>query len=453
MMVNDSDIRRVSMASAIGATLEWYDFFIFGSAAALIFNKLFFPAFDPVAGTIASLASFAIGFIARPVGGIVFGHYGDRIGRKAMLVISLLMMGSVTFVIGLLPTYESIGLGAPVLLTALRFLQGFAVGGEWGGATLMVVEHSPANKRGFYGSWPQMGICAALILSSGVMALATTMTTPEQFAAWGWRIPFLLSGVLVVVGFIIRRRVSESPSFQKLQRSHTAAKMPIATVLATQKKRTLQIVMAQAAENTSFFVISVYALVYLTQNKHIDKPMALRALLIASFVTLIAQPFFGKLSDRIGRKKVYMGGMIFLGLFIFPFFKMLDTGSYPMIVTAMTLALGIGLGTTLSVQPALISEQYPAAIRYSGVSVAYQLATVIWSGPTPILAAMFVMWAGGYWLLAAYIVVAAVISVLGIIPLREAAGVELASLEDGSDREVAQDMSSITAALQGERAS
>jgi len=432
MMVNDSDIRRVSIASAIGATLEWYDFFIFGSAAALIFNKLFFPSFDPAAGTIAALASFGIGFIARPVGGIVFGHYGDRIGRKAMLVISLLMMGTVTFLIGLLPTYQSIGLGAPILLTVLRFLQGFAVGGEWGGATLMVIEHSPANKRGFYGSWPQMGICAALILSSGVMTLVSALTTPEQFISWGWRVPFLLSSVLVVVGFIIRRKVGESPSFQKLQRSHAAAKMPIATVFAHHKKRTLQIVAAQAAENTSFFVISVYALVYLTQNKHMDRPHALHALLIAAFVTLIAQPFFGALSDRIGRKKVYMGGMIFLGVFIFPFFKMLDSGNYLIVVAAMTLALTLGLGTTLAVQPALISEQYPAAIRYSGVSVAYQLATVIWSGPTPILAALFVLWAGGYWLLAAYIVLAAIISVLGIIPLREGANVELAMLEGGA---------------------
>jgi metabolite-proton symporter len=452
-MVNDSDIRRVSFASAIGATLEWYDFFIFGSAAALVFNKLFFPAIDPVAGTIASLASFAIGFIARPVGGIVFGHYGDRIGRKAMLVLSLLMMGGVTFLIGLLPTYQSIGLGAPILLTTLRFLQGFAVGGEWGGATLMVIEHSPARKRGFYGAWPQMGISAALILSTGVMAVTTAMTTPEQFAAWGWRVPFLLSGVLVIVGFIIRRRVSESPSFQKLQRTHTAEKMPIATVIATQKKRTLQVVAAQAAENTSFFVISVYALVYLTQNLHIGKPLAIRALMIASVFTLLSQPFFGALSDRIGRKKVYMGGMIFLGAFIFPFFRMLDTGSYPMIVTAMTLALTIGLGSTLSAQPALISEQYPAAIRYSGVSVAYQLATVIWSGPTPILAALFVMWAGGYWLLAAYIVLAAVISVLGIMPLREAAGLELSALEDGTARAAHVERQPLATGLSGEQAS
>lgn len=427
-MVKDSHIRRIAWSSAIGATLEWYDFFIFGSAAALIFNKLFFPAFDPVAGTIASLATFSVGFVARPLGGIVFGHFGDRIGRKAMLVMSLTMMGGVTFLIGLLPTYASVGAAAPILLTLLRFLQGFAVGGEWGGATLMVIEHAPSKKRGAYGSWPQCGIPAALLLSTGVMALTNAVTTAEQFASWGWRIPFLLSGLLVAFGIVLRRSVSESPSFKKLQSANAKDRLPIATVLKTEKLKTVRVIAAQAAENTSFYAIAVYSLVYLTQDLHVPRPLALRALMIGAFLQTVTQPFFGVLSDRIGRKRVYMGGMIFIGLFIYPFFAMLHTGSFPMIVAAISIAL-VGQGSTQAVQPSLMGEQYHAAIRYSGVSVAYQFATVIWSGPTPILAALLVSWAGGYWPLAAYIVIASVISVLGIIPLREAAGRELGVLE------------------------
>jgi MFS transporter, MHS family, shikimate and dehydroshikimate transport protein len=423
-MVDNSDIRRIAWSSAIGATLEWYDFFIFGSAAALIFNKLFFPAFDPIAGTIASLATFAIGFIARPLGGIVFGHYGDRIGRKAMLVMSLTMMGGVTFLIGLLPTYSQVGVAAPLLLTLLRFLQGFAVGGEWGGATLMVIEHAPAKKRGAFGSWPQCGIPAALLLSTGVMAATTSAMSGDQFTAWGWRIPFLVSGVLVVFGIFLRRSVSESPSFKKLQKANAKDRLPIATVLKHEKRKTVAIIAAQAAENTSFYAIAVYSLVYLTQDLHVPRPLALRALMIGAFLQTITQPIFGALSDRVGRKRVYMGGMIFIGLFIFPFYAMLHTASYPMIVAAISIAL-IGQGSTQAVQPSLMGEQYAASIRYSGVSVAYQFATVIWSGPTPILAALLVGWAGSYWPLAAYIVLAAVISVVGIMQLREAAGEEL----------------------------
>ncbi|MDR5781960.1 MFS transporter [Caballeronia sp. LZ065] len=427
-MVDNNDIRRVAWSSAIGATLEWYDFFIFGSAAALIFNKLFFPAFDPVAGTIASLATFAVGFIARPLGGIVFGHFGDRIGRKAMLVMSLTMMGGVTFLIGLLPTYAQVGVAAPILLTVMRFLQGFAVGGEWGGATLMVIEHAPAKKRGAFGSWPQCGIPAALLLSTGVMALTTAMFSNEQFAAWGWRIPFLVSGVLVVFGIVLRRSVSESPSFRKLQKANAKDRLPIATVLRTEKRKTLSLLAAQAAENTSFYAIAVYSLVYLTQDLHVPRPLALRALMIGALLQTVTQPIFGALSDRIGRKRVYMGGMIFIGLFIFPFYAMLHTASYPMIVAAISIAL-IGQGSTQATQPSLMGEQFHAAIRYSGVSVAYQFATVVWSGPTPILAALMVGWAGSYWPLAAYIALASVISVIGITQLREAAGQELGAAE------------------------
>lgn len=429
-MAEIADIRRVALASTIGTTLEWYDFFIFASAAALVFSKLFFPTFDPVAGTIASLASFAVGFIARPVGGAVFGHFGDRIGRKAMLVLSLTMMGGVTFLIGLLPTYASAGIAAPILLTVLRFVQGFAVGGEWGGATLMVIEHAPARKRGFYGSWPQMGIPGALILSTGAMAATTALTTPEQFAAWGWRVPFLLSGILVVVGIVIRRRLAESPSIERMRRTHDTPSVPIATLLKRHKRTTFLLVASQAVQCAGFYVVAVYSLVYLTQNLHLPRSDALRALMIAAACTLVAHPTFGALSDRIGRKRVFMGGMIFLGLFIYPYFMLLNTGSYPLIVLAMSLAMAVGEGSVQAAQPSLFAEQYSSGVRYSGVSLAYQLATVSWSGPTPVIAAMLIAWAGGYWPLVGYIIFLAVISVVSIVPLREAAGVELSSLEE-----------------------
>ncbi|MDR5784671.1 MFS transporter [Caballeronia sp. LZ065] len=429
-MAEIADIRRVALASTIGTTLEWYDFFIFASAAALVFSKLFFPTFDPVAGTIASLASFAVGFIARPVGGAVFGHFGDRIGRKAMLVLSLTMMGGVTFLIGLLPTYASAGIAAPILLTVLRFVQGFAVGGEWGGATLMVIEHAPAKKRGFYGSWPQMGIPGALILSTGAMAATTALTTPEQFAAWGWRVPFLLSGILVVVGIVIRRRLAESPSIERMRRKHDTPAVPIATLLKRHKRTTFLLVASQAVQCAGFYVVAVYSLVYLTQNLHLPRSDALQALMIAAACTLVAHPTFGALSDRIGRKKVFMGGMIFLGLFIYPYFMLLNTGSYPLIVLAMSLAMAVGEGSVQAAQPSLFAEQYSSGVRYSGVSLAYQLATVSWSGPTPVIAAMLIAWAGGYWPLVGYIIFLAVISVVSIVPLREAAGVELSTLEE-----------------------
>jgi len=428
MQTETSDTRKVALASFIGSTLEWYDFFIFGTAAALVFNKLFFPSADATTGMIASFATFAVGFVARPIGGIVFGHYGDRIGRKAMLVLSLGMMGAVTFLIGLLPTYDTVGLWAPVLLTALRFLQGFAVGGEWGGATLMVVEHARAERRGFYGSWPQMGIPAALLLSSGVIAAVTASTTPEQFASWGWRVPFLLSGVLLVVGIVIRRRLAESPSFQRLKQSGRRESLPIGSIVAHRKRITALVIGSQAAENSSFHVFAVWALAYLTTSVGVPRPVVLNALMVGAAACLVAQPLFGALSDRIGRKRVFGGGMVFTGLFIVPFFLLIGTGDALLITLAMVCGLVFGQATTQAVQPSLFAEQYEAAIRYSGVSVAYQFATVIWSGPTPVLAAALWAWSGSWWPLAAYIVAAAVVSVLCIWPLREAAGLDLAAL-------------------------
>jgi len=430
MSSQTSDIRKVAFASFIGSTLEWYDFFIFGAATALVFNQLFFPSFDPVTGTIAAFATFAVGFIARPLGGIVFGHYGDRIGRKAMLVLSLTMMGGVTTIIGLIPTYETIGIGAPILLTLLRFLQGFAVGGEWGGATLMVVEHAPDRTRGFYGSWPQMGIPAALLLSSGVMAAVGALMSDAQFMAWGWRLPFLFSAVLLLLGIVIRLGLTESPSFRKLKADGVREPLPAVEVLRNQGRRTALLIACQAAENVPFYITAVYSLVYLTAAVGMDRGVALDALMVAAVACLITQPIFAALSDRIGRKKVFRSGMIFNGLFIVPFFLMLDTANPVMITLAMTLALVFGQATTQSTQPSLFAEQYSPSIRYSGVSIAYQFATVLWSGPTPMIAAALFAWSGSWIPLACYIVVAAVLSVLTIAPLREAAGQPLEQQEE-----------------------
>ncbi|MGP9498992.1 MULTISPECIES: MFS transporter [unclassified Halomonas] len=431
MTTQTSDIRKVALASYVGSTLEWYDFFIFGTAAALVFNQLFFPDFDPLTGTIAAFATFAVGFIARPLGGIVFGHYGDRIGRKAMLVLSLTMMGGVTFLIGLVPTYASIGIWAPILVTLLRFLQGFAVGGEWGGATLMVVEHAPQRQRGFYGSWPQMGIPSALLLSSGVMAAVSALLSEAQFMAWGWRLPFLFSGVLLVLGIVLRWTLSESPSFRKIQESGEREKFPAARVFRQHGRKTFRLVASQAAENVSFYVLAVYSLSYLTTVVGMERSTVLESLMIAAVFCVIAQPIFGALSDRIGRRKVFAGGMIFNGLFIIPFFLLLDMQNAMAVTIGMTVAIVFGQATTQSTQPSLFAEQYDASMRYSGVSIAYQFATVIWSGPTPIIAATLWAWTGSWIPLALYIIAAACLSVFSILPLREAAGASLEAA-DGS---------------------
>ncbi|MBA2513329.1 MAG: MHS family MFS transporter, partial [Solirubrobacterales bacterium] len=317
-------IRKVALASFIGTTIEWYDYFIFGTAAALVFNQLFFPNVDPIIGTLAAFATFGVGFVARPLGGAIFGHYGDRIGRKAMLVLTLLTMGIATFLIGLLPTHETIGIWAPVLLVVLRLIQGFGVGGEWGGAVLMAVEHSPRNRRGFYGSWPQMGVPAGLLLSTAIFSIFSRFTTDAQFLAWGWRVPFLLSIILIGVGLFIRLALLETPAFRQVQETGTQARMPIVDVLRTYPKGVLLVIGMRIAENGSFFVFSVFVLAYGTEQLGLANSTLLAGVLIAAAVQLFAVPVWGALSDKIGRRPVYMGGAVFSLLFAFPFFWLIN---------------------------------------------------------------------------------------------------------------------------------
>ena len=354
-----ASITHVAVASFVGTAIEWYDFFLYGTAAALVFNKLFFPRFDPLVGTVLAFATFAVGFVARPVGGVVFGHYGDRIGRKAMLSLTLLIMGVATFAIGLLPTYAEIGVGAPILLVTLRLVQGFGLGGEWGGAVLMAVEHAPASRRGFYGSWPQTGAPAGLLLSTGVFALVSRM--PEDaFLAWGWRIPFLVSLVLVGVGTFIRVRLAESPAFAKVKAEKSDARMPIVEVLLHHRRSVALSMGARLAENAFFYIYTTFVLAYATEQVKVSKQTVLTGVLLAAGLDLIAIPFFGLLSDRFGRRPVYMFGAIFSALFVVPFFLLVGTGRGELIALAIVVGVTVGHAAMYGPQASFFSELFGA---------------------------------------------------------------------------------------------
>jgi metabolite-proton symporter len=375
----------VAAASLVGTTIEWYDFFLYGTAAALVFNRLFFPTFDPLTGTLAAFGTYAVGFVARPVGGIVVGHYGDKVGRKSMLVFTLVLMGVATFLIGLLPTYEQIGPWAAVALVLLRIAQGFGVGGEWGGAVLMAVEHAPAGSRGFYGSWPQMGVPAGLLLSTGVFAIFARLPE-EQFLAWGWRVPFLASIALVSVGLLIRVRLLESPAFERVKAGRAAAQQPILEVLTRYPKQVLLAMGARFAENGAFYIYSVFVLVYATRQVGMDQGVVLNAMLAAAACELVAIPLFGRLSDRVGRRPVYLFGAVVTALFAFPLFWLLDTGNTALVWLALIIAFVFSHAAMYAPQAAFLSELFGTRVRYSGASLGAQLASVVAGGLSPFIA-------------------------------------------------------------------
>jgi MFS transporter, MHS family, shikimate and dehydroshikimate transport protein len=377
--------RRVITASFIGTAVEWYDFYLYGTASALVFNTLFFPNFDPLVGTLAAFGTFAAGFLARPIGGVVFSHFGDRVGRKSMLVYSLLGMGIATFLIGLLPTYGQIGVLAPVLLLLLRLVQGFAVGGEWGGAVLMSVEHEQKGRRGLAGSWTQAGSPAGLVLSTIVFAL-TALMPADQFLAWGWRIPFLFSAVLVAVGLFIRLRVIESPEFQEVKESGGTASVP---VLEAIRKHPLNILLAVAmclAPFVNFYMFATFVLTWATRTLGMDRATVLTIVAIAGFIELFTIPLAAALSDKIGRRKVFLTGAVLFGLYAYPFF--LINEAFPGAITLGILTVvGLGLIHPLMYGPmaTLFAELFPPRVRYSGASLGYQIGAIFGGGFAPLI--------------------------------------------------------------------
>ncbi len=412
-------ITLVAVSSFVGTAIEWYDFFLYGTAAALVFNRLFFPTFDPLTGTLAAFGTYAVGFVARPIGGIVIGHFGDKVGRKSMLVLTLLIMGVATFCVGLLPTYDRIGAWSAVLLVILRLAQGFGVGGQWGGAVLMAVEHAPPGRRGFYGSFPQLGVPAGLLLSTLVFA-AFARLPQDQFLSWGWRVPFLLSSVLVGVGLFIRSRVVETPAFARVKETRTVAPRPIVELLRTHRKEVLLAMGARMAENGAFYIYSVFALVYATQHAHMSRQVVLNGISFAAACELAAIPFYGALSDRVGRRPVYLFGAVVTAVFAYPMFVLFDTGSAAYTWLALLVGFLFSHAPMYGPQAAFFSEIFGTRVRYSGASLGAQLASVIAGGLSPFIAtALMVGYGRGA--LAIYIVGLAAITIVAVLAATETA--------------------------------
>jgi MHS family shikimate/dehydroshikimate transporter-like MFS transporter len=408
-----NSITRVVLASFIGTTVEWYDFFLYGTAAALVFNQLFFPTLDPWAGTMASFATYAVGFFARPVGGIVFGHFGDRMGRKSMLVTTLMLMGLATFLIGVLPTYDQVGVAAPVLLVILRFIQGFGVGGEWGGAVLMVVEHGHRGRRGLYASWVQAGVPAGLLLATTVFNLVSLLPD-ETFLRWGWRIPFLLGIALLGVGLFIRLQIFESPLFVKVRDRQQQPGVPFFEVFRRYPRNVLLAMGARFAENGCFYVFTVFVLTYATIELDVARTSILNGVLIGSAVQFFVIPAFGILSDRIGRRPVYLGGAAALAVFAFPFFWMINTAN----TTLIGLSIVIGLivhAAMYAPQAAFFSELFGTEVRYTGASLGYQLASPLAGGLAPLISMALLQWNDGQpWPVAVYLIILSAITFVSV---------------------------------------
>jgi metabolite-proton symporter len=411
-----SQRRRAVFASTVGTTIEWYDFFLYGTAAALVFPQVFFPGQSPYAGVIASFGTQFVGFAARPIGAAIFGHYGDRIGRKAALITTLLLMGIGTALIGVLPGYAAIGIAAPLLLTLLRLVQGIAVGGEWGGSVLLAMEWGSRKQRGFMASWPQLGVPLGLLLSTGMVQVMSGQTG-EEFLTWGWRVPFLVSLLLVAVGLYVRLKVLESPEFAAVKESKAVAHRPVADVIRQQWRDILTSAFVRMAEQAPFYLFITFVLTYGTKELKLERTELLTDTLIAAAIGLVSVPLFGYLSDVIGRKLMYGIGVVATGLFAFPYFGLLNTRTSGLVLLAIVLSL-IFHDMMYGPQAALIAETFGTNLRYSGAGLGYQLASVIAGGPAPLIAAAILENTGSSFWISVYIVGCAVVSLVALAAMR-----------------------------------
>ena len=410
---DEKTIRKVVLAAVVGATIEWYDFLLYGVVAGIVFNKLFFPAGDPVVATLLAYSTFAAGFITRPLGGLIFGHFGDKIGRKSMLVITLMIMGVSTFLIGLVPTYAQIGVGAPLLLLLLRVFQGIGLGGEWGGAVLMAYEYAPKEKRGYYASLPQIGLALGVCLASGVVALLSSLLTDAQFLAWGWRVAFLISGVLVAVGLYIRLSIQETPEFTAIKARNAALQIPFLDLIKRYPGNILKGMGARYIDGVFFNVFAVFSISYLTSTIKISRTDALIGVMAAAFVMCFTIPYFGALSDRIGRTRVYFWGSLVVALSSFPAFWLIthSSGNMLLIWLAIIIPFGILYAAVYAPKAALFCDLFDAEVRYSGISFVYQFSGIFASGITPIIATALPKSGGGEpWQICMYVLFAGVVS-------------------------------------------
>jgi MHS family shikimate/dehydroshikimate transporter-like MFS transporter len=419
-----SPMRHVLWASVIGTFVEWYDFLIYGTAAALVFNKLFFPSFDPAVGTLAAFGTYAFGFAARPLGGIVFGHFGDRLGRKAMLMLTLLITGAGTFLIGCMPTYGQIGFYAPLLLIVLRFVQGIGLGGEWGGAVLMVVESAPDGRRGFYGSLVQIGFPLGVAASAGIFIPLSALPAAD-FLAWGWRIPFLISIVMVAVGMFVRMRLSETPAFQRVQREAKVARRPALDVI-TRMPRTFFIAIGMKISEVAWvYVLTVFSVFYATSKLGLPRTLILNGIIVGALLELITLPLVGALSDRFGRKPIYMIGVVLSILAAFPVFWILETRDPATVVIGIALVMNVTHAIGFGIGASWMPELFGTRVRYTGASLGCQVSAALSGGFAPIIATALLAWSGATWSVSLYLIALGLIAAVAVMAAGETSEADL----------------------------